>query len=268
MKNSVFLIILCLFLSCQQDNQDQNEKKMEKILFLHHSTGLRIWIGKTNKYIFKITQKGDLQRFFDIYNKKNKTDYLISEKYFPKEIPYGWKNYPYDYYNIWVKNAGDNPYMDEPTLEILTKEYDVIIFKHCYPGSKILNDTGQPDINSEEKRIENYKLQYNALKEKIHQFPKNKFIVWTPAVNVKNLIKPDEAKRTFEFYEWVRDEWDEKGDNIFIWDFYKLETEGTLYLLEKNAENLNNSHPNKDFSAKIVPVFGKYIIDVIDGVVE
>jgi len=31
------------------------------------------------------------------------------------------------------------------------------------------------------------------------------------------------------------DEWDEAGDNIFIWDFYSYETEGGLYLLDKYA---------------------------------
>ena len=32
---------------------------------------------------------------------------------FPKPNPYGWNNYPYDYYNIWVKNAGEELYMEE-----------------------------------------------------------------------------------------------------------------------------------------------------------
>ena len=60
----------------------------------------------------------------------------------------------------------------------------------------------------------------------MHEFPNNKFIVWTPAVCTKNKMTEDEAKRTNQFYKWMIDEWDEKGDNIFIWDFYKYETEG------------------------------------------
>ena len=118
--------------------------------------------------------------FLQIIIKKNKTDYVISELSFPKKSPYGWENYPYDYYNIWVKNAGQDPYLEEPTLEILTAGYEVIILKHCFPVSRISEDAGTPNIDSDEKRIENYKLQYNALKQKMHQFPHNKFIVWTP----------------------------------------------------------------------------------------
>ena len=186
----VFLIVLLLMVC------ESNQKEMKKVVFLHHSTGNSIWLGSTNKYINNLTQKSDVQNYFRNYNKRNNTNYLITERIFPKEIPYGRKNYPYDYYNIWVKHAGDKPYMDEPTLEILTKEYEVIIFKHCFPVSKILPDTGTPDIDSEKKRIENYKLQYNALKNKIHEFTNNKFIVWTPAVCIKNQITEDEAKRT------------------------------------------------------------------------
>jgi len=63
-------------------------------------------------------------------------------------------------------------------------------------------------------------------------------------------------------------EWDEKGDNIFIWDFYKYETEGKLYLLDKYAEGPANSHPNKYFAAKVSPLFCKFIIDVINGNAE
>lgn len=238
---------------------------MKKIVFLHHSTGNNIWLGKTNKYIYKLTQKGDVQRFFSNYNNSNKTDYRITQLFFPKASPYGWNNYPYDYYNIWVKNGNNSFYLDEPTLITLTKEYDVIIFKHCFPVSRIKEDLGTPNIDSDEKRIENYKLQYNALKEKMHEYPNTKFIIWTPAVCIRNEINEGEAKRTYQFYKWMTDEWKEKGDNIYIWDFYKYETEGELYLQDKNAITQDNSHPGPEFSARVAPLFAKYIIDVVES---
>jgi len=236
---------------------------MKKIIFLHHSTGKSIWLGKTNRYINKLTGKSDIVRYFRQYNKKHGEYYQIEECIFPKKNPYGWKNYPYDYYNIWVKHSGENHYMEEPTLEILTKKYDLIIFKHCYPVSKILADTGSPDIDSDVRRIENYKLQYNALKRKMHEFPETKFIIWTPAVLIKNQLKEEEAVRTFEFYKWMTEEWNEEGDNIYIWDFYKYETEGGLYLLDKYAAGPANSHPDREFAARISPLFCRFIIDVL-----
>lgn len=238
---------------------------MRKIIFLHHSTGRCIWVGDTNELAVRLGRKGTVQRYFDEYNRKNNTDYVITSQPFPKKEMYGWKNYPYDYYNIWVKNAGENTYLGEPTLEILTREYDVIVFKHCFPVSRILEDKGMPDINSEEKRLENYKLQYNALKRKMHSFPGTKFIAWTPAALLKEQTTPGQAMRTNEFYRWMLDEWDEPGDNIFIWDFYKYETEGGLYMLEEYVSGPGDSHPNKAFSERLAPLFSQFIIDVLEN---
>ena len=61
----------------------------------------------------------------------------------------------------------------------------------------------------------------------------------------------------------MTDEWDEKGDNIFIWDFYKYETEGGLYLQDKNARSPDDSHPSVEFSARVARLFCNYILDVI-----
>jgi hypothetical protein len=240
-------------------------KLQQKIVFLHHSTGKCIWLGDTSEYVYRLTRKGAVQKYFDSYNKKNITDYLITEMVFPKKEPYGWKNYPFDYYNIWVRNAGQEKYLGEPTLEILTREYDTIIIKHCFPVGRILEDTGSPDIDSEEKRLENYKLQYNALKNKMHSFPDTKFIIWTPPALVKNQVTPGQAQRTYEFYRWMADDWFEKGDNIFLWDFYKYETEGDLYLRDQYACSATDSHPGKAFSERMAPVFSQYVIDVVES---
>jgi hypothetical protein len=263
MKTLSLLLITCLFLSCESKQDD-----MTKAIFLHHSTGKRIWLGSTHRYVYKITKRGDVESYFKKYNKKNNVSYIIKEQAFPAESPYGWRNNVYDYYNIWVKNAGEKSYKNEPTLEILTKENDVIIFKHCFPLTKIKEDTGIPNIDSEVRSIENYKLQYTALKKKMHEFPGKKFIVWTPAVHVKNNLSHEEAQRTNNFYKWVIDEWDEKGDNIFVFDFYQYETEGGLYLLDKYASGPKDSHPNRQLSGRIAPLFAQFVIDVIEGKIK
>jgi hypothetical protein len=221
-----------------------------KILFLHHSTGECVW-------------NGGVKEWFTAYNKANKTEYEITEQNFPKDDPYGWNNYPYDYWNIWVKHAGDKPFKGEPTLEMLTAKYGVIVFKHCFPVSAIEEDTGKGDVASEDKRIENYKLQYEALKKKLREFPKTKFILWTGAALVKGETDEDSAKRAKAFFEWVRDKWDERGDNIYVWDFRALETEGGLYLKGVNAAG--DSHPNEKFSKKVAPLFGQRVVDVVRG---
>lgn len=221
-----------------------------KILFLHHSTGECIW-------------NGGVPAWFEAYNRANKTEYAITEQAFPKDSPYGWNNYPYDYWNIWVKHAGPKAYKSEPTLEMLTQQYDVIVFKHCFPVSAIDEDTGTPDVASEDKRIENYKLQYAAIKKKLREFPKTKFILWTGAALVKSETDEDAARRARDFFDWVVKTWDERGDNIYVWDFRALETEGGLFL--KGAYAAGDSHPNESFSKKVAPLFCRRVVDVIRG---
>ena len=74
---------------------------------------------------------------------------------------------------------------------------------------------------------------------------------------------PDNATRAKGFFEWVKTTWDEKGDNIFVFDFWQLETDGGLYLTAANASG--DSHPNDTFAAKAAPLFGQRVIDVVEG---
>ena len=222
------------------------------ILFLHHSTGGRVWNGGVAKWI-------------KTYNRRNATSYNIVEQAFPKSTPYGWNNYPYDYWNIWINHQGDKSYMREPTLEMITARYAVIIFKHCFPVGKILEDTGESDVASQEKRIENYQVQYNALKAKMHQYYDKKFIIWTGAALVRGVTDEAEATRARAFFDWVKNEWDEPRDNIFLWDFYELETGGELYMKDEYAAGPTNSHPNLVFCKKVATLFAQRIVDVIEG---
>jgi hypothetical protein len=272
---SITLIVIALSLnSCKQKEKisDMN------IIYLHHSTGAAIWEGRKPSIITRaarkispemadiVGQKAILPKLFQNYNRENdKNDHInIKEMAFPKDSPYGWYNFPYDYYNIWVKNAGNQSYMGEPTLEILTKEYQVIIFKHCYPVSHIQVDQDSADINSKYQSLANYKLQYEALRNKIHEFPKTKFILFTGAALVRSAASEDEAKRAREFFTWVKDVWDQPGDNIYIWDLYNLETEGGVYFKDEYAVSPNDSHPNGEFAGKAAHLLFNRIIDVIE----
>ncbi|MCX5638873.1 MAG: hypothetical protein NTX52_14445, partial [Planctomycetota bacterium] len=116
-----------------------------------------------------------------------------------------------------------------------------------------------------EKRIGNYKLQYDALKQKMHEFPRTKFIVWTGAALTKQSTNLGSARLAKEFFSWVKNEWDEKGDNIYIWDFYSLETDGDGYMKDEYADSPSDSHPNTAFSKMVAPLFSQRVVDVIEG---
>lgn len=273
-----FILLLGLLVILPLSSCRKSEKLSDmNIIFLHHSTGRLIWQGGQVSLIARavrkinldlasiVTRQARLPELLDTYNSQNNKNYTIREMNFPKASPYGWHNYPYDYYNIWVKNAGPNPFMEEPTLEMLTKDYQVILFKHCFPVSNIQPDKEVADIESDYKSLANYKLQYNALRNKLHEFPYTKFILFTGAALEKNSVKEEEAGRAGEFFNWVVNEWDLPDDNIHLWDLYTLETEGGLYLKDEYAKSPGDSHPNNNFAAKASDLLFSRIIDVIEN---
>ena len=232
MKNlcKLFLaIILTTIYSCSNNRLSYNNPDA-KILFLHHSTGMNVWKGEI-KGLAKFTKRlgpSLVPELLKEYNKLNGKKYSIKQRRFPTH-PYTWENFPYDYYNIWVKHAGNELYMKNPTLEMLTTDYDVIVFKHCYPFSEILADDSIPDINSDKKTIANYTLQYNALKNKLKEFPNTKFILWTGAALVEGTA-----------------------------------TDGGLFLKPEYAVGIYDSHPNEVLSIKAAELFVKRIVEVIE----
>lgn len=265
-----YLIVLIIIPMNSCGGKEERTGTDQSIIFLHHSTGNNIWYGNKSTLKSKILRKlgggSAVKGWFKEYNQKNSTNFQIEELYFPaagQSREYG--NFPYDYYDIWVNNAGIKPAGDDPTLEILTREYDMVIWKHCYPVGDILPDTGQPDINSREKRIENYKLQYDALKNKMHEFPETKFLVWTGAALVEENTTEEKATHTRDFFNWVRETWDEPGDNIYLWDFYEIETKGGLYMMKEFAVGPGDSHPNSLFSGEAYILFCNRIVDVIQN---
>ena len=78
----------------------------------------------------------------------------------------------------------------------------------------------------------------------MRSFPDTTFIVWTGAALTEATTTPDEAQRTREFFDWVKAEWDEPGDNIFLWDFYELETEGGPYMKPEYRQRTGRPAPD------------------------
>jgi hypothetical protein len=206
---------------------------------------------------------GGVPENVDAYNTAHNTSYSIAETAYP-DSPYPWANYPYDYWHLWVEGGtGQAAAVGVPTLESFTNANDVVVFKHCFPVSSIGADTGSPNIASSSQTLENYKLQYAALKTRLHQFPNKRFIVWTGAALRQADTTPEQAARAREFFTWVKTTWDEPGDNIFVWDFFELETEGGNYLTTANASG--DSHPNNTFAQTVAPYFVTRLTDVIEG---
>jgi hypothetical protein len=240
----------------------------QSIIFLHHSTGEGVYNGGVG-----------LHQWFADYNTKHSLNYSISELAYPN-TPYNWENYPFDYWNLWVNPGNcDNTKSGIRCLDWFTSNYNVIVFKHCFPGAGISADTGNPDISSSTKSIENYKLQYRALRGLMDSYPNNKFIIWTLAPLHRNATNTESAARARQFVNWVKNEWLNEDlkthPNIFIFDFFDYVAEtnptpshGKVNCLKYEYEgdhNGDDSHPNATANSTIMPLFGQFIVDVIQN---
>jgi hypothetical protein len=223
-----------------------------KVIFLHHSTGGVIW-------------EAGVERWFERYNTAHGTSYEVRELFYPGyEDP--WANYPHEYVQHWVLTSGDKMYRDQPTLEMLARDHGVVVFKHCFPASMMYEHGASVTLSSEEKALDVFKLQYDALKKKMRELSGTKFIVWTAPAMQESTTNLEQAQIAKRFAEWVLTSWDEPGDNIFVWDFRKLETNGTyLFLPQANARAKGDDHPADAFAEKTAPLFAQRIVDVIEG---
>jgi hypothetical protein len=224
-----------------------------KGIFLHHSTGGDVW-------------GGGVPASLAAKNAALETSYAVTERGYP-DTPWPWANYPADYYRLWVGTSGNATNPNIYNLETLAANYDLIVWKHCYPVMEIGPDSGAPDPVGAQT-LANYKAAYEALKTKMRSFPGNRFIVWTGAVELSNGSNADEATRLREFRNWVINTWDEPGDNVFVFDFWLLETgaESALYLdPAKAAGGGTDNHPSSDFCLVAAPLFAERIMDVMQG---
>ena len=229
----------------------------ENIIFLHHSTGAGVYSG------------GGVPGWFADYNSSHGTSYLMNERSYP-DSPYPWASYPYDYWNLWVHGACDSDNTNIECMNTLTQKYDVIIFKHCFPGADVLADTGSPDVGSATKSLENYKLQYRALRALMDQYPQTIFIVWTLAPLHRNATTAANAGRAKLFVDWVMNDFlTEDGklhNNIFIFDFWGLAagSDNFLKYAYEGSHTGSDSHPNQLANQTIGPLFSQAIVDDIN----
>ena len=253
------LLLLALFASApaMAGNGD------ESIIFLHHSTGGGVYWD------------GDVEGWFENYNNKHGTSYSITEREYPND-PYPWENYPYDYWNLWVNNAcSNNPNIE--CLDSLAANFDVIIFKHCFPGAQIEEGGGSGDVSSDEKNLPNYKAQYRALRDMMDSYPDTQFIVWTLAPLHRKDTSSSNAARAREFVEWVKKDFlTEDGKphpNIHIFDFFGIVAEtnpdpsqgepNTLRYEYEGSHSDSDSHPNEKANRIAGPKFAEFIVSIL-----
>lgn len=259
------LLIICLLLGCLLIPRITVAAD-EKVLFLHHSTGSRVYY------------EGNVTDWISNYNSLNGTNLNIRERAYPSS-PYPWDNYPYDYWKLWINGECNSNDPDIECLHTMAADYDVIIFKHCYPASDVLADTGNPSVSSDRKSLENYKAQYRVLRDLMDTYPNTIFIIWTLPPRHRLATNTENAARAAQFVDWVKNGFlIESGGvhpNIFVFDFWGIVAEqnpnpqnGLFNCLKYEYERDHydsDSHPNTEANEVAGPLFAERIVNVIES---
>ena len=151
----------------------------------------------------------------------------------------------------------------------LVADHDVVIMKHCFPASDVLEDSGNPDPASEIKSIENYKAVYRLLSTKFDENPDTIFILWTLPPRHGLATNSEQAARATEFSEWLKMDFiteDGSHPNIYIWDFRNILMDPNTNCLKYEYELSHsdpNSHPNMAANNMAGPQLAQFIVESI-----
>lgn len=230
----------------------------KRVVFLHHSVGQNVWEGGVPK----------------AYKALRPQDHLKAVLFPVTDCP-EWSNRPQDYHRFWV--AGQSDCSPGGGFKGLLANYDVIVLKHCYTHDLMLDSEQKGDPNSRRQTLADYKAAYQGLKKLFHKHPDKTFIVWTVAPALEQRYKkfgPEFYRQVntqgHVFADWVRERWDEKGDNVFVFDFRQLAAgKPNGFLKPEYAQSSDprkpDSHLNARFSREVAPLFANRIAQVVNG---
>lgn len=229
-----------------------------RILFIHHSTGgLLLFFGGIRKLLKGKSPHIELWDHSYNLDSPKILSYLFGFVTFKTGLSDGNGKMTGKDFGIYISNNSPKEYVeifsrkpDDFTLKNILA-FDVVIFKNCFPTSKI----------ETEEKLEEYKKYYSEIMKSISNY-KNRFIIFTPPPLRCEMTKPEWAANARELADFINRE-TTKYSNISSFDFFNL-------LADKEGDNTNmlkreycnfislDSHPNIRANREV----GKIFIDI------
>jgi hypothetical protein len=133
-------------------------------------------------------------------------------------------------------------------------EYDVIIFKSCFPAS---------DIQSEE-HFQTYQSYFLAIRDVIDQHPDKLFIAFTTPPLVPGATTAENAARARGWSEYLTSaEFLDGHPNLVVFNFFDLLAGDDNYLRADYRIDESDSHPNELANQTIGPIFVEFVDQAI-----
>ncbi len=155
-------------------------------------------------------------------------------------------NMPSDWNEVFGQEVTD------PPSNVLSHmlQYDVIIFKSCFPASAIDSD----------EQLEEYREYFSNIRDVIDEHPDKLFIAFTTPPLVPNETTPEAAARARQWAEYLSsDEFLEGHPNLVIFDFFNLMADEDGYLRAEYRYDEWDSHPNEYANGIAGPIFVEFI---------
>lgn len=233
----------------------------KRILFIHHSTGGNMLReGEIRAKLYSKTK--DVEFWDHSYNLVHPFPWLFALH--PHLRGLSDENGHYTGIDYKIKLGNDNPgdyeaiFTKDPDKNYTLKNilgYDVIIFKNCYPTTRIDSD----------ERLERYKRHYRTMREIFDKHKDKTFILFTPPPLRKERTKQAYAKRAIEFANWLSSEKYTKGHpNTHIFNFFGLLAGNDGTLRRDYCRKLPwDSHPNKKANIEVGEKFVEHLSDCL-----
>ncbi|HJX38331.1 MAG TPA: carbohydrate binding domain-containing protein [Anaerolineae bacterium] len=133
-------------------------------------------------------------------------------------------------------------------------QYDVIVFKSCFPVSNIGDDA----------QLEEYKSYYLSIHERMDQYPDKMFVIVTQPPEIPADSSLDAAARARAFANWLSsDEYLSGHANVFVYDFFGQLAGGDNYLRPEYRTDESDAHPNESANRTIGPLFVTFLDEAI-----
>lgn len=240
-----------------------------KVLFIHHSTGANlISQGKLRKLLRDLDPSIG---FWDhSYNLFLPQIWQLTSKIIPYHtgLTDNTGKITGDDYHLQIANTDPQGYKElfnqkitDPPSNALSKiilNFDIIIFKSCFPVTKI--ESGA--------KLAHYKECYLSIRNRITNFSDKQFIIFTPPPLRREMTKNEYAQRARTFSEWLKsDNYLQGSTNISAFDFF-----GILADADQSGPNQNmlrrkyagllpfDSHPNRLANREAAALFATFLV--------
>ncbi|MCK5543092.1 MAG: hypothetical protein KAI40_10405 [Desulfobacterales bacterium] len=159
-----------------------------------------------------------------------------------------------------------NPSSENP-LSIILKNYNIILFKSCFPTNKIEPDNLERDKSNPKRRsLYNYKRHYLKIRENVDKYYSKIFIIMTQPPLHPKVTNRRESQRAQKFAQWLKSkEYLNGRRNLFVFDYFNLLADPKTGILKKEYQsdpNEKNSHPNPISNMLIGPKLADFIYNV------